>query len=78
MQRIYTLKIGGMKRSIAEVHGELGGTIMTFAEKFVLNNSIISGSAGVLGGALFININDENPKILYLRLLNTLFDKNMA
>jgi hypothetical protein len=78
MQRIYDLKIGGMARNIAEVHGEIGGTIMTFAEIFVINNSIIRGSAGLLGGALFININNENPKKLYLRMLNTFFDQNMA
>ncbi len=78
MQRIYDFKIGGMTRNIAEVHGEIGGTIMTFAEIFVLNNSIIKGSAGLLGGALFININSENPKKLYMRLLNSLFDKNIA
>ena len=78
MQYIYDKSIGRKWRNIAEVHGDIGGTIMSFAEEFILNNSIFSKSGGYLGGALFIDINKENPNFLYLRILNTFFDENIA
>ena len=61
-----------------ESHGEVSGTLISLADKLVFNNSLIRKSGSLLGGAIFININNQNEKKLYLRVENSFFDWNLG
>jgi hypothetical protein len=67
-----------LPRNIIESHGDVGGTLISLADSLILNNSLIRKSGSFLGGGIFININSQNQKKLYLRVENSVFDRNLA
>ncbi len=74
---MYDRKIN-FPRNVIESHGEVGGTLISLADRLLFNNSLIRKSGSFLGGAMFININAQNEKKLFFRIENSFFEWNLG